>query len=236
MDDKVNRILDLTEDNGDTFAMRAEMYYQNRPQLIQMVQHLRTSYHALADKYYHLKSESSIKPSNNGSLSNSFRNKVSPFDPKPKLNINNSPSIEALSFSYESTQEFSAADSESATSNSNVENLIVSDDSTNKPINTTDCHEYHDKKNIDFTAGENGLLIGDKVWNEQMKFSKLLEESLCKQAELIRRNNEKRDVINELRIENRILSQKSSDSSIRKSTMKGKQSQKGKMRGFFCFA
>ncbi|KAI3467796.1 hypothetical protein Pfo_024459 [Paulownia fortunei] len=234
LDDKIKRILDLIEDNGDTFAKRAEMYYQKRPELIKMVQDLHGSYRALADKYDQLKSESSIKASNNGSVSNSFT-KVQPLQDFVKGKPQNNPSVEAPNFNSESIEEFSAAGSESGTSGFEFQSPknFMSIDSNNKLMNKADS-KYYDNKN-DFIKREDGLMIREKVWNEQIKFSKLLEENLSKQAELIRRNDEKREVINELRNENRNLSQKSSNTTSHKGTTMGNQSQKRKLRGLFCF-
>lgn len=217
------------------------MYYQKRPELIKMVHELHRSYRALADKYEQLKSESSIKASNHGSVSNSFRT-VQPLQdcakgkPKPQTNTT---SVEAPNFNSESIEEFSAAGSKSGASSFEFHssNSFMSFDASNKLMNEAESKCYNNRKN-NLTAREHGLMIKEKVWiNEQMKFSKLLEKNLSKQAELIRRNDEKREVINGLRNENRILSQKySSDGSSHKGRMKGNQSQKRNLKGFFCLA
>ncbi|KAI3467797.1 hypothetical protein Pfo_024460 [Paulownia fortunei] len=234
LDDKIKRMLDLIEDNGDTFAKRAEMYYQKRPELIKMVQDLHRSYRALADKYDQLKSESFNKASNNGSVSNSFR-KVQPLQDCVKGKPQNYPSVEVPNFNSESIEVFSAAGYESGTSSFEFQSPknIMSIDSSNKLMNKADSKYYNNRN--DFTTREHGLTIREKVWNEHIKFSKLLEENFSKQAELIKRNDEKRGVIIELRNKNRILSQKLSNSSSHKGTMKGNQTQKGKLRGLFCF-
>lgn len=207
MDEKIKMILDLIEDDGDTFAKRAEMYYQKKPQLIKMVHELHGSYRALADKYDQLKSESSIRPSNNGSVSNSLHHN--------SHLINLSP----VKFSV------AAGSDESGTSSVDI------DHSPKK--NTLPNDEADDEKN---EREEVGGVMREKVWDEQIKFSKLLEENLAKQSELIRRNDEKREVINELRNnEKRILSHKAA--AANGSSHKAKQfSQKKNLRGLFCLA
>lgn len=191
-------ILDLIEDDGDTFAKRAEMYYQKKPQLIKMVHELHGSYRALADKYDQLKS---------GSVSNSLHHN--------SHLINLSP----VKFSV------AAGSDESGTSSVDI------DHSPKK--NTLPNDEADDEKN---EREEVGGVMREKVWDEQIKFSKLLEENLAKQSELIRRNDEKREVINELRNnEKRILSHKAA--AANGSSHKAKQfSQKKNLRGLFCLA
>ncbi|KAL0335909.1 UNVERIFIED_CONTAM: Kinase-interacting protein 1 [Sesamum radiatum] len=203
-------ILDLIEDDGETFAKRAEMYYQKKPQLIEMVQDLHSSYRALADKYDQLRSESSIKASNNESISSPLR-KMQPFEDSAEVKPppdQNSPSLHqqtpnrCRSESY--VEEYSsAADSESGTSGFG---LITHADR--------------------------------KVRDEQAKFSNLLEENLAKQTDqLVRRNNEKREAIDECRNDNVILSRMtSSSSSNHKGASKGSKSPKRKLRSLLCMA
>ncbi|KAI3467800.1 hypothetical protein Pfo_024463 [Paulownia fortunei] len=89
------------------------MYYQKRPELIKMARDLHGSYRALADKYDQLKSESSIKASNNGWVSNSFT-KVQSLQDCVEGKPHKNPPVEAPNFNSESIEEFSAAGSESA--------------------------------------------------------------------------------------------------------------------------
>ncbi|KAK4402583.1 protein NETWORKED 4B [Sesamum angolense] len=208
LDDKIKTILDLIEDDGETFAKRAEMYYQKKPQLIEMVQDLHSSYRALADKYDQLRSDSSIKASNNESISSPLR-KMQPFEDSAEVKPppdQNSPSLDqqtpnrCRSESY--VEEYSsAADSESGTSSFG---LITHADS--------------------------------KVRDEQAKFSNLLEENLAKQTDqLVRRND--REAIDEFRNDNVILSRMtSSSSSNHKGASKGSKSPKRKLRSYLCMA
>ncbi|KAL0364386.1 UNVERIFIED_CONTAM: Kinase-interacting protein 1 [Sesamum angustifolium] len=207
---QIKTILDLIEDDGETFAKRAEMYYQKKPQLIEMVQDLHSSYRALADKYDQLRSESSIKASNNESISSPLR-KMQPFEDSAEVKPppdQNSPSLDqqtpnrCRSESY--VEEYSsAADSESGTSSFG---LITHADS--------------------------------KVRDEQAKFSNLLEENLAKQTDqLVRRNDEKREAIDAFRNDNVILSRMtSSSSSNHKGASKGNKSPKRKLRSLLCMA
>ncbi|XP_038992487.1 protein NETWORKED 3A-like [Hibiscus syriacus] len=58
LDTKVNTILGIiVQDDRDTFAKRAKMYYQKRPELVEMVEELRRSYRSLAEKSDQLRSQ-----------------------------------------------------------------------------------------------------------------------------------------------------------------------------------
>ncbi|CAD5189755.1 unnamed protein product [Musa acuminata subsp. malaccensis] len=52
-DMKVNTIIKLLEEDADSFARRAEMYYKKRPELLKLVEELYRAYRALAEKYDH---------------------------------------------------------------------------------------------------------------------------------------------------------------------------------------
>lgn len=51
MDQHVKRMLKLIEEDGDSFAKKAEMYYQKRPELISLVEELYRMYRSLAERY-----------------------------------------------------------------------------------------------------------------------------------------------------------------------------------------
>ncbi|KAL8215145.1 hypothetical protein R6Q57_004594 [Mikania cordata] len=51
MDQSVKRMLKLIEEEGDSFAKKAEMYYQKRPELISHVEEFYRMYRSLAERY-----------------------------------------------------------------------------------------------------------------------------------------------------------------------------------------
>lgn len=57
MDHHVKEMLKLIEEEGDSFAKKAEMYYQRRPELVSHVEDLYRMYRALAERYDHLTGE-----------------------------------------------------------------------------------------------------------------------------------------------------------------------------------
>lgn len=57
MDLKVKDMLKLIEEDADSFAKRAEMYYKKRPELISLVEEFYRGYRALAERYDHITGE-----------------------------------------------------------------------------------------------------------------------------------------------------------------------------------
>ncbi|KAK8644444.1 hypothetical protein V6N13_123750 [Hibiscus sabdariffa] len=57
MEEKVTAVLKVIEEDGDSFAKRAEMYYKKRPELIQFVEEFYRAYRALAERYDHLSTD-----------------------------------------------------------------------------------------------------------------------------------------------------------------------------------
>ncbi|GMI99433.1 hypothetical protein HRI_003612600 [Hibiscus trionum] len=57
MEEKVTAVLKVIEEDGDSFAKRAEMYYKKRPELIEFVEEFYRAYRALAERYDHISTE-----------------------------------------------------------------------------------------------------------------------------------------------------------------------------------
>ncbi|RXI04060.1 hypothetical protein DVH24_038334 [Malus domestica] len=57
MDRSIKRMLKLIEEDGDSFAKKAEMYYQKRPELIAHVEEFYRLYRSLAERYDHVTGE-----------------------------------------------------------------------------------------------------------------------------------------------------------------------------------
>ncbi|KAK3039881.1 hypothetical protein RJ639_028274 [Escallonia herrerae] len=57
MDQSVKRMLKLIEEDGDSFAKKAEMYYQKRPELVSHVEEFYRMYRSLAERYDHVTGE-----------------------------------------------------------------------------------------------------------------------------------------------------------------------------------
>ncbi|XP_045822192.1 protein NETWORKED 4A-like [Trifolium pratense] len=57
MDRNIRQMMKLIEDNGDSFAQKAEMYYKKRPELISLVEEFYRGYRSLAERYEHVTGE-----------------------------------------------------------------------------------------------------------------------------------------------------------------------------------
>ncbi|KAE8692905.1 Detected protein of confused Function [Hibiscus syriacus] len=57
MDRRVKQMLKLVEEDADSFAKKAEMYYKKRPELITQVEEFYRMYRSLAERYDHLMGE-----------------------------------------------------------------------------------------------------------------------------------------------------------------------------------
>ncbi|XP_031112406.1 protein NETWORKED 1B-like [Ipomoea triloba] len=57
MDAKVKAMIKLIEEDADSFARRAEMYYKKRPELMKLVEEFYRAYRALAERYDHVTGE-----------------------------------------------------------------------------------------------------------------------------------------------------------------------------------
>ncbi|KAK1357086.1 NAB domain-containing protein [Heracleum sosnowskyi] len=53
MDSKIKSMIKLIEEDADSFARRAEMYYKKRPELMKLVEEFYRAYRALAERYDH---------------------------------------------------------------------------------------------------------------------------------------------------------------------------------------
>ncbi|PIN07611.1 hypothetical protein CDL12_19828 [Handroanthus impetiginosus] len=57
MDGKVKMMIKLIEEDADSFARKAEMYYKKRPELMKLVEEFYRAYRALAERYNHATGE-----------------------------------------------------------------------------------------------------------------------------------------------------------------------------------
>ncbi|KAL1225116.1 Protein NETWORKED 1C [Cardamine amara subsp. amara] len=53
MDNNVKQMIKVLEEDADSFARRAEMYYRKRPELLKLVEEFYRAYRALAERYNH---------------------------------------------------------------------------------------------------------------------------------------------------------------------------------------
>lgn len=99
MDRSVKEMLRLIEEEGDSFAKKAEMYYKKRPELISHVEDFYRMYRALAERYDHVTGElrknvqSELNSPNSGSGSDFGSEPPSPSVPSFDHTLEPKPSI-----------------------------------------------------------------------------------------------------------------------------------------------
>ncbi|KAK9027571.1 hypothetical protein V6N11_067399 [Hibiscus sabdariffa] len=148
------------------------MYYQKRPQLIEMVEDLHKTYRSLAEKYDQLRSQlhssKCVELEGNGS--------VQDRDLEAELDDDVS-DVQAANHDSETKPEHKTSYQEEKKSVSNGIGF---------QRNTSDGYQA-------------AMLEHEKLWNElRFKVSELVEDNLSHQAELIRRNDAKRETIRDL--------------------------------------
>ncbi|KAI5058715.1 hypothetical protein GOP47_0026885 [Adiantum capillus-veneris] len=108
MDSKVSAMLRIIEEDADSFAQRAEMYYKKRPELINLVEEFYRTYRALVERYTYLAREvrQNIAPALQAQLAVSSESaQNSPVDLHLKRGIDG-PDIISPSYSYTGASEF----------------------------------------------------------------------------------------------------------------------------------
>ncbi|KAI3947294.1 hypothetical protein MKW98_030880 [Papaver atlanticum] len=186
LDEKMKAVVSLImQDDGDTFAQRAEMYYKNRTQLVKMMEEFHRSYRCLAERYDRLRPESDHATTS----SNSFINVES------RQNVdNNGANGNSTASTSDPNPAVSVCAAEDPQSNTAIEHEAELLDT--KEECETDNNDEKDKcgRQIAMSCCENG----DMWFDMKMQVSKLIEENIKQQSELIRRNNEKRKAIKDL--------------------------------------
>lgn len=240
---KIKMIFELVDDKGDTFAQRAEMYYQKKPELIKVVEDLRRSYISLANKYAILRSESLCASSNSFRLQSSVPssaglavrlqeaeagNKALITDPK-STSDQDEHEEDGL---HDHLRTSTSSDLPGARTLSNSahslmmpgdacdEELIRRRDKGDEQGNRRVCkinggfdHSKRDRDSSTIGIGSRSEAERENMWNKmRLSVSELIDDNLSQQAELIKRNNDKREsirglglYINQLQNENKCL-------------------------------
>ncbi|XP_078446943.1 kinase interacting (KIP1-like) family protein [Wolffia australiana] len=73
LDDKTKAMLKLIEQDADSFAQRAEMYYKKRPELVSMVEDFYRAYRSLAERFDLLRHETAARRRADSSCSKNLK-------------------------------------------------------------------------------------------------------------------------------------------------------------------
>lgn len=198
-------MLTLIEDDGDSLAKNAKMYYRRKPKLKQMVEEFNRAYHYLAEKYDQLWSESthvqtsefSSSSSNSTEVHHGNKNVVSfDYSKWEAFHLHPESVVECDNLNLD----FEPLDSDKKSGNTDKMNGTATDLSDKGDIpRKKDGYELSKIAVGEFPACGPEQ---ENTWLElRFQVMKLIEENLQQQAELIRRNDENRETIKELRFE-----------------------------------
>ncbi|XP_009770113.1 protein NETWORKED 3A [Nicotiana sylvestris] len=178
LDEKTEAMLRIVEQDADSFAQRAEMYYKKRPQLINMVEEFYRAHRLLAEKYDQIKCESGTR------LLTPWMSPLS-FTKYPQEKLTRS----STEKSYDSYSETFDPESELSDDMSEVEDPdLEEEEETQTP--------RPGKEKVEVSSGF--CVNNDEVLKLRGELERLKEESRVQQELLMQKDEEKREVIRQL--------------------------------------
>lgn len=171
LDEKTEAMLKLIEEDADSFAKRAEMYYKKRPELISIVEDLYRAHRSLAERYDQVKFDGGsrhITPWTSCPLPLSkFRTS--------QLMKESEKSYDSYSESFEFDHDFDSGESE------------IFDD----PQQEDDACFNEETEEEKSSSDEEGMKLREEI-------ERLREENKVQKEELIQKDEEKREAIRQL--------------------------------------
>ncbi|KAK2649318.1 hypothetical protein Ddye_016807 [Dipteronia dyeriana] len=166
-------MLKLIEEDADSFAQRAEMYYKKRPELISMVEDFYRAHRSLAERYDQVRSETGTR------LLTTFG---SPFKPKPQKLMN---VMDQTYCSYSGTSDAedyaeSEVDDPEQEDEIHVENEIEVED----PELENEPEVDQEMKEDEVSEWENEILVGQELAEDSVS-SEARDDEIMKLREEI---------------------------------------------------
>ncbi|KAF5732703.1 hypothetical protein HS088_TW17G00233 [Tripterygium wilfordii] len=191
LDRKTKGMLKLIEEDADSFAQRAEMYYKKRPELISMVEDFYRAHRSLAERYDLVKSDSGAR------LQKTFLSPISIMKSQSEK-FRTIPGQIYRSFSENYDTEESAESELSEVDDPEPEDVVQIDD---------EREVEDDKLEIESQVFEgsrtrkvSGGICNDEVAKLREEIEKLKEENRIQRDQLLQKDEEKRDVIRHLSV------------------------------------
>lgn len=174
LDDKIKLMVSMIEEDGDSFAKRAEMFYERRPEVIKVLEDLHKSYRSLAEKYDHLKA--GLSQAIHSASFSSLKSLTHVHSNHDHQQMN---TMMMMMINPDGDDDQHHLDSEHHDDDDEDVNDI------NRGSSGGEEEEYQKKK---------------KTWSISGKeVMELIQEHVRQQGELVRRNKEKRETIKDLR-------------------------------------
>ncbi|XP_060676480.1 protein NETWORKED 3A isoform X1 [Ziziphus jujuba] len=197
LDQKTEAMLQLIEEDADSFALRAEMYYKKRPQLISMVEDFYRAHRSLAEKYDQVKSDSGTRLVT--TLGTSFSSTKSRLEK----------SMSGVDRTYDSFSEVcdheESAESEVDDPEQDDVNLVEEDTKDEEALSEVNDEETREEdvlsEVIDEETKDEEIIseVGsDEVMKLKEELRRLEEENRIQKDQLEQKDEEKREAIRQL--------------------------------------
>ncbi|MBA0826043.1 hypothetical protein Goarm_010936 [Gossypium armourianum] len=187
LDSKTKAMLKLIEEDADSFAKRAEMYYKKRPELISLVEDFYRSHRLLAERYDQIK-----------------------LDPGNRLVTTLGSPFSSMKYCH-SEKTMNLMDKLYDSSSETFESEDYAESEVDDPEHDETGEEVKDPKQEDkYEAGlvtkeghvvkedESSKVFGDELVKLREEIEKLKEENKVQKAQLIQKDEEKKEVIRQL--------------------------------------
>lgn len=174
LDEKTKTMLKVIDEDADSFAQRAEMYYRKRPELISMVEDFYRTHRSLAERYDQIKSESGIRlPTSPWSSPLPF----SKFRLEKTLSLNDK--------AYDSYSEAYGPEEDEESNESEVDD----------PEEEESVQDHLDYEEEEVSSGS---VNDEELMKLKEEVEKLKEENELQKDQLKQKDDEKREVIRQL--------------------------------------
>lgn len=230
LDEKTKAMLKLIEEDADSFARRAEMYYKKRPELINMVEDFYRAHRSLAERY------DQVSGARHGpTLSSPFLPKyqqperpTSPVVLSCKTPTVGSPFV------------FNKFGQEKSPMEKTYDSYSEAFDSEESGESEVDDPEHEDDTQVDKEFGEEQEVSSNIINVEVMKLREEIErlkgENKIQKDQLMQKDEEKREVIRQLSLAVHMLKDENArlrTSAAKPSPKKLNPSESNKLRGAF---
>ncbi|XWS43953.1 hypothetical protein CRYUN_Cryun15aG0002700 [Craigia yunnanensis] len=220
LDDKMKAMMILLEEDNNSSCQKAHASHARKQELVEMLGELNRSYCSLVQKYDQLRYKSQNVPhSGSSSLSSNSREIQQATNERRVMEASDEPMWEASDSHPASVlddHDFEHYRSNFEYLNKLADDLILTEQrnmsSMRKPEQTN--REFSDEEDVVLKINgfqrfkpkaaefQKGSSERKNTWFQlKFQFTKLMEENLRQQAELLRRNDEKRQTINGLRLQ-----------------------------------
>ncbi|CAA7399954.1 unnamed protein product [Spirodela intermedia] len=183
LDEKTKVMLKLIEQDADSFAQRAEMYYKKRPELVNMVEDFYRAHRSLAERYDLLRSETGA------------RRLAHPGSPTKSWSQNSKNTVDKESRT--SSNSFESGESE-------IEDPEQEEDEVSSEIRETSINEACENQSKEETGSETVKRMTEEL-------ERLREENVGLNARLLEKDEEKREVIRQLSLSMDILKEENAE-------------------------